>query len=428
MNSAGWFLLVGGLMLAMGLTAPAIKRSPFTSAMVYLAIGLLVGPTVFGLFHFNPLKQSALLEVLTEVAVLISLFSAGLKMPVPLTYARWRTPIFLAFFSMTVTVALIACFAHYVLDMSLGAAVLLGAIIAPTDPVLATDVQIRHAEDRDRLRFTLTCEAGMNDGTAFPFVMLGLGLLGLHDLGEFGLRWALMDVLWATLAGVSLGGAAGWGLAQLGAQLRKNGQDRGLLDIFLGLGLIGAVYGLCLWLSAWGFLAVFFAAVALRHTELSLSAAAVEVRQPSQSATSWAEATSDQHISVASLVFKEHIERLSELVLILLIGGMLFVDSWSWRALWLALFVFVIARPLSVLAGLIGTRTPWRIRGLTSWFGVRGIGSLYYLMYAIQHGLSDELAVELIHLTLVVVALSIVVHGISVKPLMSRFWQEPERE
>jgi len=173
-------------MLAMGLTAPAIRRLPVTSAMVYLAVGLLVGPTVLGFFHFNPLKQSSLLEVLTEVAVLISLFSAGVKMPVPLTYARWRTPIFLALFSMASTVALVAGFAHYVLGLSLGAAVLLGAIIAPTDPVLATDVQIRHADDRDRLRFTLTCEAGMNDGSAFPFVMLGLGLLGLHDLGEFG--------------------------------------------------------------------------------------------------------------------------------------------------------------------------------------------------------------------------------------------------
>ena len=411
-------------MLAMGLTAPAIRRLPVTSAMVYLAVGLLVGPTVLGFFHFNPLKQSSLLEVLTEVAVLISLFSAGVKMPVPLTYARWRTPIFLALFSMASTVALVAGFAHYVLGLSLGAAVLLGAIIAPTDPVLATDVQIRHADDRDRLRFTLTCEAGMNDGSAFPFVMLGLGLLGLHDLGEFGQRWALVDVLWATLMGVALGAVAGSGLAHMGAQLRKNRPDPGLLDDFLGLGLIGAVYGLSLWLHAWGFLAVFFAAVALRHTELKLAGSAMESRQQLQSdKLGLEESASEQHVSAASLVFKEHLERLSELVLILLIGGMLFVDSWSWRALGLALFIFTIARPLSVMIGLIGTRTPWRIRSLVGWFGVRGIGSLYYLMYAIQHGIPEELAIELIHLTLIVVALSILMHGISVKPVMSQFWR-----
>jgi NhaP-type Na+/H+ or K+/H+ antiporter len=78
---------------------------------------------------------------------------------------------------------------------------------------------------------------------------------------------------------------------------------------------------------------------------------------------------------------------------------------------------------LSVVAGLLGTRTPWQLRGLAGWFGVRGIGSLYYLMYAIQHGLPEALAMELIHLTLVVVTLSILVHGISVKPVMLRFWR-----
>jgi NhaP-type Na+/H+ or K+/H+ antiporter len=200
MTNALWFLLVGGLLLVMGLTATVLKRLPVTSAIIYLAVGVLVGPTVLNLFHFNPFKESALLEALTEVAVLISLFSAGVKMPGPFSFARWRTPLLLATVSMGITVALIAAFAYYVLGLPLGAGVLLGAILAPTDPVLATDVQIRHPGDRDQLRFTLTCEAGMNDGSAFPFVMLGLGLLGLHDLGESGLNWLLLDVLWATLA------------------------------------------------------------------------------------------------------------------------------------------------------------------------------------------------------------------------------------
>lgn len=430
MDSAGWFLLVGGLMLAMGLTAPVINRSPVTSAIVYLAVGLIVGPTGFGLLHFNPLEQSALLEILTEVAVLVSLFSAGVKMPAPITFARWRTPVFLAFASMTATVILVAGFAHYILGLSLGAAVLLGAILAPTDPVLATDVQIRHAEDRDRLRFTLTCEAGMNDGSAFPFVMLGLGLLGLHELGEFGQRWVMVDVLWATVGGIAIGVASGWALAHLGGYLRGNRSEPGLLDDFLGLGLIGAVYGLSLWLNTWGFLAVFFAGVALRQTELRIAGVvAVSPQQPESYSLGGVPAgVRKRRVSEASLILKEHLERLSELVLILLIGGMLFVDSWSWRAVALALFVFVIARPLSVVIGLMGTRTPQRMRNLVGWFGVRGIGSLYYLMYAIQHGLSEELAVELIHMTLVVVALSIVVHGISVKPMMNRYWRRTAGE
>jgi len=425
MDSGSWFLLVGILMLAKGLTPPFIRHLPVTSAIIYLAVGLLVGPTVLGLFHFNPLKQSAFLEILTEVVVLISLYSAGVKMPVPVTFARWRAPIFLAFFSMSITVALVAALAHFVLGLSPGAAVLLGAILAPTDPVLATDVQTRHADDRDPLRFTLTCEAGMNDGSAFPFVMLGLGLLGLHPLGEFGQRWLLLDVLWATLAGIAIGVSAGWGLAQIAVHLRRNQPMPGLLNDFLGLGLIGTVYGLSLWLSAWGFLAVFFAAVTLRHTELKLAGATPESAQlPASEMLSGAEDTTlQQHVSEGSLVFKEHLERLSELVLILLIGGMLFVDSWSWRSAGLALFIFAMVRPISVLVGLIGTQTPWRMRALIGWFGVRGIGSLYYLMYAIQHGLPEELAVELIHLTLMVVTLSIIVHGISIKPMMWMFWR-----
>lgn len=190
-----WFLLVGGLLLFMALTTSRLKSLPITSAIIYLAVGLIVGPTVLNVFHFNPLKQSALLEVLTEVAVLISLFAAGVKMPAPIKLRRWRTPVLLATVSMAATVAMVAAFAYYLLGMPLGACIILGAILAPTDPVLATDVQIRHPGDQDQLRFTLTCEAGMNDGSAFPFVMLGMGLLGLHEVGETGLRWLLVDVL-----------------------------------------------------------------------------------------------------------------------------------------------------------------------------------------------------------------------------------------
>jgi NhaP-type Na+/H+ or K+/H+ antiporter len=433
MTNAQWFLLVGGLLLARGLTAPLLQRLPVTPAIIYLAVGLLVGPTVLNLFHFNPLQQSALLEVLTEVVVLISLFSAGVKMPVPFSFARWRTPTLLASVSMAVSVGLVAAFAYYLLGLPLGAGILLGAILAPTDPVLATDVQTRHPGDRDRLRFTLTCEAGMNDGSAFPFVMLGMGLLGLHELGEFGLRWALVDVLWATVAGVAIGVVAGAALAHLGRKLRGNPPRHKLMDDFLGLGLIGVVYGLSVLAGAWGFLAVFFAAVALRQTELKLAGADMKraaLDNPDRLQTGLnepgAENPSPENepvptVSEGSLVFKEHLERLSELVLILLIGGTLFLDSWSWRAVGLALFLFTVARPVSVLIGLLGTRTLWPTRSMVGWFGVRGIGSLYYLMFAIQHGLPEELALDLIQLTLIAVTLSILVHGTSVKPLMSLF-------
>ncbi|MBT9568386.1 MAG: cation:proton antiporter [Thiobacillus sp.] len=428
MINAGWFMFVGGLLLFMGLTSSILKRSPVTSAIVYLAIGLLVGPTFLNLFHFNPLKESALLEVLTEIAVLISLFASGVKMPVPFSFARWRAPILLATVSMALTVAMIAAFCYFVLGLPLGAGVLLGAILAPTDPVLATDVQIRHPGDRDQLRFTLTSEAGMNDGSAFPFVVLGLGLLGLHELGDHGLNWIMIDVLWATSAGIAIGVLAGVVLARLGWKLRRDPFKHQLMDDFLGLGLIGVVYGVSVLLHAWGFLAVFFAAVALRQTELKLARTTsplcrVGTLDCPATAQEAASVPDTPTVSEGSLVFKEHLERLSEVILILLIGGTLFLDSWSLKGVLLALFLFVVARPISVLVSLIGTRSSWRIRGMASWFGVRGIGSLYYLMYAIQHGLPEELALELIQLTLVVVALSILLHGISVKPLMGRFWR-----
>ena len=433
MTNAQWFVLVGALLLVRGLTSTILKRSPVTAAIIYLAVGLLVGPSVLNVFHFNPLKEAALLEVLTEVAVLISLFSAGVKMPVPFRFASWRAPILLATVSMTLTVALVAAFAYYVLGLPLGAGVLLGAIVAPTDPVLATDVQIRHPGDRDQLRFTLTCEAGMNDGSAFPFVMLGLGLLGLHELGDWNLRWVVVDVLWATVAGVAIGIVAGIALARLGWKLRREPHKHELMDDFLGLGLIGVVYGLAVMVSAWGFLAVFFAAVALRQTERKLAKAAQQssaVATSAQPASAAADAKPEpepvETVSEGSLVFKEHLERLSEVMLVILVGGALFVNSWSWAAAGLALFLFVVARPVSVVVALLGSGTSWRIRGMTGWFGVRGIGSLYYLMYAIQHGLPETLALQLTQMTLIVVTLSILLHGISVKPLMALFWRRGE--
>lgn len=177
---------------------------------------------------------------------------------------------------------------------------------------------------------------------------------------------------------------------------------------------------------------MFFAAVALRQTELKLAKAALQPlvgslsemihpTEPEAEAEPEPEPEPAPMVSEGSLVFKEHLERLSVVMLVLLIGGTLFIDSWSWRAVGLALFLFLVARPLSVYIALLGTRTTWRIRGMTGWFGVRGIGSLYYLMYAIEQGLPEKIGLELIQLTLIMVTLSIVMHGISVKPLTEYF-------
>jgi sodium/hydrogen antiporter len=417
-----WYILIGLLMLTRGLSKTLLQKLPFTPAIIYLIIGLILGPSVLGFFNFDPIKRSLSLEILTEVAVLISLFSAGLKMPVPIKLKYWSPSVKLATLSVVITCGLIAAFSYFVLRLDVGASILIGAILAPTDPVLATDVQSRYLGDQDQLRFTLTSEAGLNDGTAFPFVMLGLGFLGLHELGGFGIHWIIQDVLWGTLASVIIGIAGGVSIGITVWKIRgKHNHD--VLDDLVGLGLIGLVYGVSSLLNAWGFLAVFFAAISLRHIELKLAKAeGVKPEQLGAGVEEPIHSKSDDKVptavSIEALVFKEHLERLSELVLVLLVGGMLNLHLLNWQAVCLAFFVFVLARPISVLTALIKTDISWSIRGAVSWFGIRGIGSIYYLMYAIQHGLSEAIARDVAQFTLTVVALSIFVHGISVKPML----------
>ncbi|WP_343732792.1 cation:proton antiporter [Duganella sp.] len=425
MSTNQWFLLVGLLMLARGLAATTISRSPFTSAIVYLCVGILLGPSFLDLFRFDPSAQSGLLELMTQIALLISLFSAGIKMPVPFKLARWDAPLRLAWVSMTLTVALVALFAYYVLHMPAGAAILLGGILAPTDPVLATDVQVRHPGDKDQLRFTLTCEAGMNDGSAFPFVLLGLGMLGVGETGHDHLRWLLVDVIWATSAAVAVGVLAGSGLARLGWRLRVVKPRHEIMDDLVALGLIAIVYGVASMVKASGYLAVFFAAVALRQTELKLAGAPRDrygLLEPDVAKSQAAQASDagapPMVVSAEALVFKEHLERLSELTLVLLLGGMISLRELPYETIGVAAFLFLIARPLAVYVGLMGSGVSNRMRAMTGWFGVRGIGSLFYIVYAIEAGLPPNLARELTGIALGVIVLSILVHGFSVKPLI----------
>lgn len=428
MENFQWFMLIGALMLVRGLWGPFIAKLPFTSAMLYLGIGLLLGPLVLGLFKFEPLNEADVIEPIAEVAVLISLFSAGIKMPVPCTLERWMPAIRLAWLAMALSVTLIALFGWLVLGLPVGAAILLGAILAPTDPVLATDVQLRHAGDSDPLRFTLTCEAGLNDGSAFPFVMLGLGLLGLHELGDMGWRWLAVDVVWATLGGLGIGAACGAALAWAGAAMHARFGKHEVLDDLLGLGLIGLSYGISLSVHTYGFLAVFAAGVALRQTELTLTRPAQDREcLPEQAGAGKGDDAQDAEpeeptVSGGALVFKEHLERLSELTLVLLLGG---AASWylaDWRPWALALFTFFLVRPVSVVASLAGSRINRRATVISAWFGVRGIGSIYYLTYAINHGLPPDLGRELVNATLAVIIGSIILHGTSVTPLLNRFW------
>jgi NhaP-type Na+/H+ or K+/H+ antiporter len=418
-----WFIIVGVLLIAMALAGTVVQRLPLTTSMVYLAVGLGLGPHGFGLIQLDPLTHTSIVERLTEIAVIISLFTAGLKLSIAIDDARWLVPIRLAFGSMALTVGLIAIVGVVMVDLPFGAAILLGAILAPTDPVLASDVQVQHAEDVDPLRFTLTCEAGLNDGTAFPFVMLGLGLLGLHELGTAGWRWVAVDLIWATAGGFAIGGVLGTMVARLILYLRRAHQEALGRDEFLALGLIAVSYGIAVAVSAYGFLAVFAAGVALRRVErVSRQTASPPVLLPvtaGEPVTQGEKAPA--YMAQAVLSFNEQLERVGEVAVVLILGGMLFLHDVSVEALGLVLLLLVIIRPLAVMLGLIATPATGLLKPLIAWFGIRGIGSIYYLMYAIEHGLSRTLAYQLTELTLTVVAVSILIHGMSVTPLMKRY-------
>jgi sodium/hydrogen antiporter len=415
-----WALIVGVLLIGMALAGSVLRRLPLSTAMLYLAAGVALGPVGVALINLDPLDHPTWLERITEIAVLISLFTAGLKLRVPLRRPIWRLPLRLATLSMIATVGLIAVVGVVGLGLPLGAAVLLGAILAPTDPVLAADVQVENPHDRDTVRFGLTGEAGLNDGTAFPFVMLGLGLLGLHELGG-GLRWLAVDVVWATAAGLGVGALAGLLVSRLVLYLRREYGEAVGLDEFLGLGLIALSYGLAVLVHGYGFLAVFAAGLALRMVERHESGdrpvTPPMIDDEHEAAT--APETAPAYMAQSVLGFNEALERIAEVAVVLLIGGLLAGRLLPLEDIWFVPLLLLVIRPLSVLAGLVGSGLAPVRRGLVSWFGIRGIGSIYYLMFAVSHGLPEDLAQRLIALTLTTVAVSVVVHGVSVTPLMS---------
>lgn len=419
-----WSFFIGLLLITMMLVGTGLPHLFLTGAMIYLSIGYLLGPGGLSVVAPDPYLHAELLESISEIALLISLFTVGLKMGgVAISDPRWRLPLRLAFVSMSVTVGLIALIGSWALDLSPGAAILLGAILAPTDPVLASAIQTEGGETPDRLRFGLAGEGGMNDGTAFPFVLLGLGLLGGEDFGTAYWRWWSLDLLWATGAGIVIGAVMGALIGRLVVHLRTRHRQAVGLDEFLSLGLIAMAYGAAQLCLASGFLAVFAAGILLQrvkeHPQIgTLSLAAADLQRHSYGE----QATHSHHAGAtmkrAVLDFNEQLEKLAELAAVLLVGAMLSYVTPSLATLWFIPAIFILLRGIAVYAGTIGHPIELRPRMLVCWFGIRGIGSLYYLMFALHHGVSGTLAELLTSLTLTTVAVSIIVHGISAAPIM----------
>ena len=409
----------------MVLAGTLLERLPLSSAMIYLGLGYGLGPGGLGLIQPDPVLRAGTLELMAELALLISLFAVGLKLGVPMRDRRWLLPLGLAFPSMAITVGLIAAVGVWGLNLPLGAAVLLGGILAPTDPVLASGVQAEPGTRPDRVRFSLAGEGALNDGSAFPFVLLGLGLMGLHDLGEGGWHWWVMDLLWATAGGLVIGAILGKLIGRLVVYLRTRHHSAMGLHEFLCLGLIAVSYGTAQLCQASGFLAVFAAGLALHRVREQPLAGSVPLGRAPRGDPSRGEderASHSHHASAAMTRavegFNEQLEKLAEPAIVLIIGAMLPYTMPSLLKWWFIPLLFVVLRPLAVLALTPGRKLPGHQWVMIGWFGIRGIGSVFYLMYALHHGLEGTLANELITLTLLTVAASILVHGISVQPLM----------
>jgi NhaP-type Na+/H+ or K+/H+ antiporter len=427
-------IIIGLLLVGVALTGSVVRRLPLSAAMLYTLVGIILGPAVLGIVDLDPFHDAWLLERVTQIAILISLFTAGLKLRVPLRDPRWRLSLRLAFVSMTITVALVAVAGVYGLGLSLGAAILLGGIIAPTDPVLASDVQVRHPGDRERLRFSLTSEAGLNDGTAFPLVVLGLGMLGLHDIGDFGVTWLAVDVLWGISVGLATGAILGTLIGHLVLYLRREHKEAVGLDDFLALGLIALAFGCASVIGALGFLSVFAAGLAVRRIEAQAADAIAppDVRKVAEARIGEDErathpATAHAHMTEAVLGFNEQIDRIGAMAVMVLVGAMLARIDPSLDALWFVPLLLLVIRPIAVWAGLARSQTSTSQRLLIGWFGVRGVGSVFYLAYATEQGLSVTHAETIATLTLCTVAASVVVHGVSVTPLMTWYEQRAQR-
>lgn len=426
MSFAAWSAAVGVVLLSLVLLGTLIGRLPLSSAMLYLIIGWLLGPKALDVLTPNPALHAALLEVIAEVALLISLFAVGLQLGVPFDDRRWRLPVRLAVVSMATLVALIAMVGIWGLGLPLGAAILLGGILAPTDPVLASGVQSEPGSRPDRLGFSLAGEGGLNDGAAFPFVLLGLGLL-THPQAGFSGHWWSVELLWSPITGAAVGAIVGAVMGRLVVYLRARHQEAVGLDVFLGLGLIALSYGLAQLVHASGFLSVFASGLALQRVSEKpiVNSSPLEAAAEAEGHSYQTLATHSHHASATMRdsvqLFNGQLEKLAELALVMLVGAMLAYAEPLPAVWWFVPLLLVVLRPVSVLPAIVGERLSFQQSCMLGWFGIRGIGSLYYLLFALRHGLEAHIAQTLISLTLWTVASSVIVHGLSAQPLMHRY-------
>lgn len=397
--------------LAAALLPRLLGRAPVSMPMVFLGLGAVAFVVIGPLPDPDPLRHGEVTLRLTELCVIISLMGAGIALDRPVGLRNWATTWRLLGITMPLTIIAVGLLGWSVLGLGVAASVLIAAALAPTDPVLATEVQVgepaeRPDEDDDESRFALTSEAGLNDGLAFPFTYAAvtISLVGTHP-DDWLPEWLAVDVLWRLTAGTLVGLVAGWALSRLffaaaSEKLRLAHHAEG----FVALAATFLAYGLAELIEGYGFVAVFVCACTIRAVERSHR----------------------YHRVLHQYV--EQLERLLTVLVIFLLGGAVatgLLAGTTWREVVVAVVVLVVVRPAAGLVGLAGGRTSVRERLVISFFGVRGVGSVFYVAYALENGqfLEEGAVWRIVGL---VVTGSILLHGISATHAMRLLDQEHE--
>ncbi len=384
-------VIIGLASLAMAWMPSLAEKTKISYAIAYVLFGMAIYALVPTLPDANPFYNSKLAVHLTELVVIISLMGTGLKIDQPFSLKSWKVPFRLVSVTMLLSIGAIAALAYYVLKFDLASSILLGAVLAPTDPVLASDVQVGPPlEDKhDPVRFSLTAEAGMNDGTAFPFTWLAvIAATTTLDKGTLT-EWFLRDVLYRMAAGVAVGVLMGRLLAWLIFWLPQKKEVVVVRDGFVGVAATLLVYGLTELVWGYGFIAVFVTAITLRNYELYHK----------------------YHRKLHD--FTEQIERILVAIMLLLFGGMLvhgILSKLTFTMVWIGLGIVLLVRPVTGLLAMLDEKLKLREKMAISFFGIRGMGSLFYLSFALSK-VDFRFEKELWSIVSFIIVLSLLIHG-----------------
>ncbi|MDX5422675.1 MAG: cation:proton antiporter [Hymenobacteraceae bacterium] len=386
--------VVGLAALSMTWVPSLMERTPFSYPIVYLLLGILIYLLPLGLPSPDPIWREEYVVRLTELSVIISLMGTSLKIRRKFGLKRWRIPLRLVSITMLLSIAAIAFLGWTFLGFSVAGAVLLGAVMAPTDPVLAEQVQVGPPDDEeeDVVRFSLTAEAGLNDGSAFPFTWLAVVLaIAAGTGGDWFADWVLRDLLYRIVVGAGAGYLMGRGLAYLIFRLPQKTKFPKAQHGFLSLSATLATYGVTEMLHGYGFIAVFVAGLTMSSIE------------------------EEHEYNMEMHDFVNQVERIIMVVLLVLFGGSLvtgILDYLTWQGAIVGIVFLLLVRPVTALPSMLGTYSTFKEKLAVCFFGIRGIGSFFYLSFALDKVSFPE-ANELWSVVAFIVMVSIILHGVT---------------